>query len=151
MSSFSIFDIAGSAMRAQNLRLNTTASNLANVNTVAGSADEAYRSRHPVFAAVLQDEIGGVQTRGVVESSREPEMRYEPGHPLSNDEGYIFGSNVDSVEEMANMMSATRSYQSNVDMLSTVRQLMLQTLKMGEKDVDYKQPSFTSLSIHPGK
>ena len=132
MSSFSIFDIAGSAMRAQNLRLNTTASNLANVNTVAGSADEAYRSRHPVFAAVLQNEIGGVQTRGVVESSREPEMRYEPGHPMANDEGYIFGSNVDSVEEMANMMSATRSYQSNVDMLSTVRQLMLQTLKMGE-------------------
>lgn len=132
MSSFSIFDIAGSAMRAQNLRLNTTASNLANVNTVAGSAEEAYRSRHPVFAAVLHNEIGGVQSRGVVESSREPEMRYEPGHPLSNDEGYIFGSNVDSVEEMANMMSATRSYQSNVDMLSTVRQLMLQTLKMGE-------------------
>ena len=132
MSSFSIFDIAGSAMRAQNLRLNTTASNLANVNTVAGSADEAYRSRHPVFAAVLHNEIGGVQSRGVVESSREPEMRYEPGHPLANDEGYIFGSNVDSVEEMANMMSATRSYQSNVDMLSTVRQLMLQTLKMGE-------------------
>ena len=132
MSSFSIFDIAGSAMRAQNLRLNTTASNLANVNTVAGSADEAYRSRHPVFAAVLNNEIGGVQSRGVVESSREPEMRYEPGHPLANEEGYIFGSNVDSVEEMANMMSATRSYQSNVDMLSTVRQLMLQTLKMGE-------------------
>jgi flagellar basal-body rod protein FlgC len=132
MSSFSIFDIAGSAMRAQNLRLNTTASNLANVNTVAGSADEAYRSRHPVFAAVLHNEIGGVQSRGVVESSRDPEMRYEPGHPLANDEGYIFGSNVDSVEEMANMMSATRSYQSNVDMLSTVRQLMLQTLKMGE-------------------
>jgi flagellar basal-body rod protein FlgC len=132
MSSFSIFDIAGSAMRAQNLRLNTTASNLANINTVAGSADEAYRSRHPVFAAVLHNEIGGVQSRGIVESSREPEMRYEPGHPMANDEGYIFGSNVDSVEEMANMMSATRSYQSNVDMLSTVRQLMLQTLKMGQ-------------------
>lgn len=130
--SLSIFDIAGSAMRAQNLRLNTTASNLANVNTVAGSAEEAYRSRQPVFAAVLDGEIGGVQTRGVVESNREPEMRYEPGHPLANEEGYIFGSNVDSVEEMANMMSATRSYQSNVDMLSTVRQLMLQTLKMGE-------------------
>jgi flagellar basal-body rod protein FlgC len=132
MSSFSIFDIAGSAMRAQNLRLNTTASNLANINTVAGNADDAYRSRHPVFAAVLNNEIGGVQSRGIVESSREPEMRYEPGHPLANEEGYIFGSNVDSVEEMANMMSATRSYQSNVDMLSTVRQLMLQTLKMGE-------------------
>lgn len=119
-------------MRAQNLRLNTTASNLANINTVAGNADDAYRSRHPVFAAVLNNEIGGVQSRGIVESSREPEMRYEPGHPLANEEGYIFGSNVDSVEEMANMMSATRSYQSNVDMLSTVRQLMLQTLKMGE-------------------
>ncbi len=128
----SIFDIAGSAMKAQNLRLNTTASNLANVNTVAGSAEEAYRSRQPIFAAMLDGEIGGVQTRGVVESNREPEMRYEPGHPLANEEGYIFGSNVDSVEEMANMMSATRSYQSNVDMLATVRQLMLQTLKMGE-------------------
>ncbi len=130
--SMSIFDIAGSAMKAQNLRLNTTASNLANVNTVTGSAEEAYRARHPVFAAVLQNEIGGVESRGVVESSREPEMRYEPGHPLANEEGYIFGSNVDSVEEMANMMSATRSYQSNVDMLGTVRQLMLQTLKMGQ-------------------
>ncbi len=128
----SIFDIAGSAMRAQSLRLNTTASNLANASSVAGTAEEAYRARHPVFAAVLDNEIGGVKTRGVVESSREPEMIYEPGHPLANEEGYVFGSNVDNVEEMANMMSASRSYQSNVDMIATVRQLMLQTLKMGE-------------------
>ncbi len=128
----SIFDIAGSAMRAQSLRLNTTASNLANASSVAGTAEEAYKARHPVFAAVLENEIGGVQSRGVVESTREPEMRYEPGHPLANDEGYVFGSNVDNVEEMANMMSASRSYQSNVDMISTVRQLMLQTLKMGD-------------------
>lgn len=128
----SIFDIAGSAMRAQNLRLNTTASNLANANSVASSAEEAYKARHPVFAAMLEDEIGGVQTLGVVESAREPEKRYEPGHPLANDEGYIFSSNVDTVEEMANMMAATRSYQSNVDMLTTVKQLMLQTLKMGQ-------------------
>lgn len=129
---FSIFDIAGSAMRAQTLRLNATASNLANANSVAGSADEAYKARHPVFAAVLENEIGGVQTRGVVESAREPDKRYEPGHPMADENGYVFGSNVDSVEEMANMMSASRSYQSNVDMLSTVRQLMLQTLKMGQ-------------------
>ena len=128
----SIFDIAGSAMRAQNLRLNTTASNLANANSVASSAEEAYKARHPVFVAMLEDEIGGVQTLGVVESAREPEKRYEPGHPLANDEGYIFSSNVDTVEEMANMMAATRSYQSNVDMLTTVKQLMLQTLKMGQ-------------------
>lgn len=129
---FSIFDIAGSAMRAQNLRLNATASNLANANSVAGTEEDAYRARHPVFAAMLEDEIGGVQTRGVVESSREINKRYEPDHPLSDEEGYVFGSNVDNVEEMANMMSASRSYQSNVDLLGTVRQLMLQTLKMGQ-------------------
>ncbi len=130
--SFSIFDIAGSAMRAQNLRLNATASNLANANSVASTAEEAYRARHPVFAAMLQDEIGGVETRGVIESAREVSSRYEPGNPMANEEGYVFGSNVDSVEEMANMMSASRSYQSNVELLGTVRQLMLQTLKMGE-------------------
>ena len=92
----SIFDIAGSAMRAQTLRLNTTASNMANASSVAGTAEEAYRARHPVFAAVLENEIGGVQSRGVVESTREPEMRYQPGHPLANEEGYVFGSNVDN-------------------------------------------------------
>ena len=128
----SIFDIAGSAMRAQNTRLNTTASNLANANSVASTAENAYKARHPVFAAILEDEIGGVKTLGIVESAREPTKRYEPGHPLANKEGYIFNSNVDTVEEMANMMSATRSYQSNVDMLTTVKQLMLQTLKMGQ-------------------
>lgn len=130
--SFSIFDIAGSAMRAQNLRLNATASNLANANSVASTEEDAYRARHPVFAALLQNEIGGVETRGVVESAREVNSRYEPGNPMANEEGYVFGSNVDSVEEMANMMSASRSYQSNVELLGTVRQLMLQTLKMGE-------------------
>ena len=130
--SYSIFDIAGSAMRAQNLRLNATASNMANANSVAGSEDEAYRARHPVFAAMLKDEIGGVQTRGVVESNREINKRYEPDNPIADEDGYVFASNVDNVEEMTNMMSASRSYQSNVDLLSTVRQLMLQTLKMGE-------------------
>lgn len=128
----SIFEIAGSAMRAQNLRLNTTASNLANANSVASTPEEAYKARHPVFAAMLENEIGGVKTMGVVESAREPDKRYEPGHPLANEEGYIFSSNVDNVEEMANMMAASRGYQSNVDMLTTVKQLMLQTLKMGQ-------------------
>ncbi len=128
----SIFDIAGSAMRAQNLRLNVTASNLANANSVAGSAEEAYKARQPVFSALLDNDIGGVQTRGVLESQREAEKRYEPGNPLADEEGYVYASNVDVVEEMTNMMSASRSYQSNVDMLNTVRQLMLQTLKMGQ-------------------
>lgn len=127
-----IFDIAGSAMRAQSLRLDTTASNLANVDTVASSAEAAYRSRHPVFATVLEDQIGGVETRGVIESNRPPERRHEPAHPMADDEGYVYTSNVDVVEEMTNMMSASRSYQSNVEMLNTVRRLMLQTLRLGE-------------------
>ena len=127
-----IFDIACSAMRAQNLRLNTTASNLANANSVAASPEEAYKARHPVFAAMLDDQIGGVKTLGIVESSREPEKRYDPGNPMASEEGYVFASNVDSIEEMANMMSATRGYQSNVDMLTAVKQMMLQTLKMGQ-------------------
>ncbi|MFK7861417.1 MAG: flagellar basal body rod protein FlgC [Granulosicoccus sp.] len=130
--STSIFDIAGSAMRAQNLRLNATASNLANANSVSGTEEGAYKARHPVFAAMLKGEMGGVETLGVVESKREVNKRHEPGHPLANDEGYVFGSNVDNVEEMANMMSATQSYQSNVNLLSTVRRLMLETLKMGK-------------------
>ena len=128
----SIFDITGSSMRAQSQRLNVTASNLANANTIAGSEAEAYRARHPVFAAMLEDEIGGVQTLGIVESNRPPEKRYEPHNPIADQDGYVYGSNVDSVEELTNMMSASRSYQSNVDLLNTVRQLMLQTLKLGQ-------------------
>jgi len=87
----SIFDIAGSAMRAQNLRLNVTASNLANANSVAGSKEEAYRARHPVFAAVLRNEIGGVETRGIIESKKEVNKRYEPDNPISDEEGYVYG------------------------------------------------------------
>ncbi len=128
----SIFEIAGSAMQAQSTRLNVTASNLANASSVASSADTAYRSRQPVFSAVLRDQIGGVKTLGIVESDRAPTMRYEPDHPMSDEQGYIYSSNVDVVEEMANMMSASRSYQTNVELLNTARQLMLQTLKMGE-------------------
>jgi flagellar basal-body rod protein FlgC len=129
---FSVFDIAGSAMRAQSLRLNTTASNLANASSIAGSADEAYRSRHPVFAAALDDAVGSVRTLGVVESDRPAERRYEPGHPMADDDGYIYASNVDTIEEMTNMMSASQSYQSNIELLNTARQLMLKTLKLGE-------------------
>ncbi len=128
----SVFDIAGSAMRAQSLRLNTTASNLANASSIAGSAEEAYRSRHPVFAAALHDAVGSVRTLGVIENQRPGEVRYEPGHPMADDDGYIYASNVDTIEEMTNMMSASQSYQSNVELLNTARQLMLQTLKLGE-------------------
>ncbi len=137
MSLFQIFDIASSGMTAQSLRLNLTASNMANANSVAGSTEDAYKSRQAVFSAMLNnhgvDNSGtGVQSLGVVESQAEHTMRYQPHHPLANEEGYIFSSNVDTIEEMANMISASRSYQNNIDVLNTSKRLLLQTLKLGE-------------------
>lgn len=137
MSLFQVFDISGSGMSAQTLRLNLTASNMANANSVASSPEDAYKSRQAVFSATLQNAMTqngstGVQTKGVVESQANHEMRYEPGHPLANEDGYIFSSNVDPIEEMANMMSASRSYQNNIEVLNTSKKLLLQTLKLGE-------------------
>jgi flagellar basal-body rod protein FlgC len=116
MSLFSIFDIAGSGMSAQSLRLNTTASNLANSDSVSSSIDTTYKARHPVFATVLEDAQsgmaqGGVEVRGVVESQAPVRQEYNPNHPMANEQGYVFHSNVDPIAEMANMMSASRSYQ----------------------------------------
>lgn len=137
MSLFNIFDISGSGMSSQALRMNLTASNMANANSVAGSEEEAYKSRHPVFSAVMQDTFNGdgstaVQSLGVVESDAAHEMRYQPEHPLADEEGYVYASNVNSVEEMANMISASRSYRNNIEVLNTSKRLLLETLKLGE-------------------
>ena len=137
MSLFNIFDIAGSGMSAQSLRLNTTASNLANVDSVSSSIDETYRARHPLFATVLKNtqhgmQQGGVEVRGIVESLAPLRQEYNPNHPMANAEGYVFHSNVDPIEEMANMMSASRSYQNNVEIATTSKQLLLQTLRLGQ-------------------
>jgi flagellar basal-body rod protein FlgC len=138
MSAFSVFDIAGSGMTAQSLRLNLVASNISNANSVAGTADKVYKSRQPVFAAELKSAInqqntaGKVKVLGVVESQAPAVMEYSPNHPMADATGYIFKSNVNTVEEMANMMSASRAYQNNVEVLNTAKQLMLQTLKMGQ-------------------
>ncbi len=137
MSSFNIFDIAGSGMSAQSLRLNLTASNLANAESVSGNAKGVYRPREPVFAALLDRETGNdtaarVQVLGVTESNAEPQMRYEPGHPLADEKGYIYLPNVNVVEQMANMISASRSYQNNVEILNTAKQLLLATLRIGQ-------------------
>ena len=137
MPMFSIFDIAGSGMSAQSVRLNTVASNLANVNSVGSDPDQVYRARQPVFAAALEsirDQKGGVGTRlvGVVEKQEEPVRRYDPGNPLANEEGYIWETNVDPVEEMVNMIAASRAFQNNVEVLNTSKQLMLATLRLGE-------------------
>ncbi len=138
MAALSIFDIAGSGMNAQNLRLNLVASNISNANSVGGTAETAYKSRHPVFAAELNDAMNKqnvssrVKVLGVVESQAPPVMEYDPNHPLADSKGYVFKSNVNTVEEMANMLSASRSYQNNVEVLNTAKQMMLQTLKMGQ-------------------
>jgi len=137
MSLFNIFDISSSAMSAQSLRLNTTASNLANVDSVSSSVNQAYRARHPVFATVLDDaqqgyKQGGVQVRGIVESQAPIRSQYNPSHPMANEDGYVFHSNVDPIAEMANMMSASRSYQNNVEIINTSKQLLLRTLQLGQ-------------------
>lgn len=137
MSLFNIFDIAGTGMSAQSLRLNTTASNLANADSVSSSANQVYRARQPVFSAVLDEaqqgyKQGSVQVHGVVESQTAVRSEYNPTHPLANEDGYVFHSNVDPITEMANMMSASRSYQNNVEIANTSKQLLLRTLQLGK-------------------
>jgi flagellar basal-body rod protein FlgC len=138
MSSFNIFDIAGSGMNAQSLRLNLVASNLSNANSVSSSLEKVYKSRQPVFAAELKDVMdkqnaaSGVNVLGVVESQAPAVMEYAPNHPMADKAGYIYKPNVNTVEEMADMMSASRSYQNNVEVLNTAKDLMLQTLRMGQ-------------------
>ncbi|TVO75275.1 flagellar basal body rod protein FlgC [Sedimenticola selenatireducens] len=137
MSMFKIFDTAASGMSAQSLRLNTVASNMANVDSVSSSIEETYKARQPVFSALLNqlnpDEPAvGVQVKGVIESEAPLNMEYAPNHPKANEEGYIFRPNVNVMEEMANMISASRSYQSNVEVVNTAKQLMVATLRLGE-------------------
>ena len=132
-----IFDIAGSAMSAQSVRLNTVASNLANADSVATTPDQVYRARNPVFSAMMQGmgrnaESVGVKVEGVTESQAPVTKQFEPGNPLADATGYVYMTNVNPVEEMANMISASRSYQNNVEVLNTSKQLMLSTLKLGQ-------------------
>ncbi len=146
MSLTQVFNIAGSGMSAQSLRLNTVASNIANAETVSSSIDETYRARNPVFATVFSEQQGlggslfqsegeagqGVQVLGVVESDAELQARYEPDHPMANDEGYVFYPNVNVVEEMANMMSASRAYQTNVEIMNTAKTMLQRVLTLGQ-------------------
>ena len=129
------FQISGSAVSAQSLRLNTVASNLANIETIASSEAAAYRSRQPVFQALVENQQRpgevGVTMLGIVENQRDVERRYDPGHALADADGYVYGSNVNPVEEMANMISASRAYQNNVEVMNTSRDLLLRVLSLG--------------------
>ena len=145
MSLFRIFDIAGSAMSAQSVRLNTTASNLANAESVSSSAETTYRARRPIFAAALADALQGegqggggeqaamgVEVKGIVESQAPLQREYNPAHPMADKDGFIYRSNVSQVEEMVDMMSASRSYQTNVQVADSAKQMLLQTLRLGK-------------------
>ena len=148
MSYANLFDIAGSAMDAQSVRLNTVASNLANAQSAASSVNQVYRARHPVFASVQEsarqqaagwndsDDAGeqgaGVKVLGIVESQAPLERRYEPGHPLADKDGYVLYPNVNVVEEMADMISASRSFQINVEMLQSAKTMAQKLLSMGQ-------------------
>jgi flagellar basal-body rod protein FlgC len=145
MSLGNIFEIAGSGMSAQTVRLNATASNLANVETPAPSEGQAYRARYPVFAAVQaradalmgsgnmeSDAFVGVQVTGIVESDKPLQARFEPQHPLSDENGYVFYPNVNVVEEMTNMISASRSFQANVDVMNATKVMMQRVLTLGQ-------------------
>lgn len=134
MSSFKIFDIAGSALAAQSVRLNTVASNLANADSVTGDPNSVYKAHVPVFAtapAVGGEETPGVSVQGVLQSQAEPEKRYEPGHPMADAEGFVYAPKINVVEQMVDMISASRSYQSNVEMMNTAKDLALRTLSLG--------------------
>jgi flagellar basal-body rod protein FlgC len=147
MSLSQIFDIAGSGMAAQSVRLNTTASNIANADSAASSIDEVYKARKPVFAAVQDDamrqalggdimqqspESVGVEVKGIVESDAPLDMRYQPDHPMADERGYVMYPNVNIVEEMADMLSASRSFQTNVDVMDAAKTMMQRLLTLGQ-------------------
>lgn len=144
MSLYNVFNITGTGMSAQSIRLNTTASNLANAQTVASSVNETYKARHPVFSELYSDGFlneqgegaftanGGVSVLGIVESQAPYELRYEPHHPMSDEEGYVTYPNVNVVEEMTNMISASRSFQMNVELMNTAKTMAQRVLTMGQ-------------------
>jgi flagellar basal-body rod protein FlgC len=134
MSMFNVFNIAGSAMTAQSARLNAVASNMANADSVVGADGKPYRAKQVVFEATPMGgpAAQGVRVRQVVEDASPARMVYDPRNPAANPEGFVSMSNVNVVEEMTNMISASRSYQTNADVMNTAKTLMLRTLQLGQ-------------------
>jgi len=139
MSLFNIFTVAGSAMTAQNQRLNVVASNLANADSAVSSNGQPYRAKQVLFMSIPSaagadpnNASNGVKVSGVVEDQSPMKLIYEPSHPMANKEGFVTMPNVNVVEEMVDMISASRSYQNNVDMMNTAKTLLLKTLSIGQ-------------------
>ncbi len=145
MSAFKIFDISGSGLAAESVRLNTIASNLANADSESSSPATVYRARHPVFQAVrdavasfgtdLSTGTGAdspVRVAGIVESNAPPTVTHDPGNPLADKNGNVYSPNVNVIGEMTDMISASRAYQDNVEVMTTSKQMLLDTLKLGQ-------------------
>ena len=134
MSLFNVFHVSGSAVSAQSQRLNVVASNLANADSVAGPDGQPYKARQVVFQAQLVDgeqSSAGVRVAQVIEDNAAPRRIHNPDHPLADEQGYVTMSNVNPVEEMVNMISASRSYQTNIDVMNTAKSLLQKTLQLG--------------------
>ncbi|MDX1837083.1 flagellar basal body rod protein FlgC [Legionella taurinensis] len=143
MSLNTVFDIASSGLVAETTRMSTTASNMSNANVVAGNPDDVYRPQYPLFQSVQEQanlsvrnaiagKTAGVEVAGIYESELEPVLRYDPSNPLANEAGYVYVPNVNMVGEMANMISASRAYQVNLEVISSAKQLMQRTLQLGQ-------------------
>ena len=133
MSDFRVFAIAGSALTAQSARLNAVASNLANADSVVGADGQPYRAKQVVFKATPVEGGGmGVRVTQVVDSAAPLRMTYDPANPAANEQGYVSMPNVNVVEEMVNMISASRAYQTNAEVMNTAKQLMMKTLAIGQ-------------------
>jgi len=138
MSFDKIFGIAGSALNAQSVRMNLTASNLANAGTVSGSEQEAFRGKRPIFKAILEqqgpgqvvDYQGGVSIAQIQDDPTPVRRVMDPGNPVADKDGYVYTSNVNEMGEMVDMMAASRAYQNNVEVINTARQLMMRTLEI---------------------
>ncbi|HEX5310645.1 flagellar basal body rod protein FlgC [Aquabacterium sp.] len=134
MSMFKIFNVSGSAVSAQSQRLNVVASNLANADTVAGPDKSPYKARQVVFSTTPMGEVGtaGVTVSQITEDNTPGRRVLDPKHPQADADGYVTYSNVNSVEEMVNMISASRSYQNNIEVMNTTKSLLMKTLQMGQ-------------------
>ena len=132
-------NISGTGMAAETVRLNTTASNIANANSVSSSYEDTYKARHPIFAAAMdqaahdQTKGVGVKVLGVVESQKPLQVEYAPGNPMADKNGYIYKPNVNIVEEMADMLSASKAYETNVQIADTTKRIFRHVLQLGQK------------------
>lgn len=136
MGLLDVFSLAGSALTAQNVQLSTIANNLVNADSISGTPEGAYKAQTPIFKAVYDEQSNGnsasVKVVGIAEDTSPPMRRYDPGNPIADENGFIYISNVNAIEQMANMMAASRSFQMNIELMNNSKELLLRTLTIGQ-------------------